>query len=185
MQRPSPWDIETTFAIDSTGFATTTYNRWCEHKWGHIEGRRAVKWAKLHAMCGTKTNIITAADATASMSSDATCLPEFVRITSQHFHIDEVSGDKAYSSRKNLVAVADAGGTPYIPLSRYAKSGGISMGKTEPLRRKMYHLFTLNEAEFNRHYHRRSNICCIIRAMYTLGITPVFEPELGAWDDTG
>ncbi len=203
-------DVETVFAIDSSGFASTAYNRWFEHKWGHVEGKKAVKWAKLHIMCGVLTNIITAADATASMSADAPYLPEFVRITAEHFTVKEVSGDMAYSSRKNLHAVVDVGGVPFIPF----KTGAVAKPKSGPadsLWEQMFHHFTLRLADFNEHYHLRSNvetcfhmmkakfgdklrsktdtamvnealmlalchnICCIIRAMYTLGITPVFD----------
>ena len=31
-------------------------------------------------------------------------------------------------------------------------------GPADSLWAQMYHLFTLNEAEFNRHYHKRSNV---------------------------
>ena len=30
--------------------------------------------------------------------------------------------------------------------------------KPDPLWAQMYHLFTLNASEFNRHYHKRSNV---------------------------
>ena len=30
--------------------------------------------------------------------------------------------------------------------------------RSDPLWEDLYHLFTLNEAEFNRHYHKRSNV---------------------------
>ena len=116
---------ELDFAIDSSGFATTAYNRWFEHKWGHVESKKAVKWAKLHVMCGVQSNIITAADATASMSADSPYLADFVRITAENFPVRDVSADMAYSSRKNLHAVADVGGTPYIPF----KTGAVAKPK--------------------------------------------------------
>ena len=203
-------DVETVFAIDSSGFASTAYNRWFEHKWGHVEGKKAVRWAKLHIICGVLTNIVTAADATASMSADAPYLPEFVRVTAENFTVREVSGDMAYSSRRNLHAIVDAGGQPYIPF----KTGAVARPKSGPadsLWTQMFHYFTLSTAEFNQRYHQRSNvetcfhmmkakfgdkirsktdtamvnetlmmvvahnICCVIRAMHTLGITPVFD----------
>ena len=33
--------VETDFAIDSTGFATTTYSRWFDHKWGKERSKQA------------------------------------------------------------------------------------------------------------------------------------------------
>ena len=44
------------------------------------------------------------------------------------------------------------GATPYIP---FKKSSGPN---NDELWTKMYHHFTLQEAEFNKHYHKRSNV---------------------------
>ena len=205
-------DIEVDFAQDSSGFSSTAYNRWFDHKWGK-GAKREVKWAKVHVMCGVLTNIVTVADATATQSADSPYMVDFVRVTAENFHIREVSGDLAYSSRANLHAVADAGGTAYIPFktNAVARQKGSGRKTHDALWEKMYHLFTLHEAEFNQHYHKRSNVetvfhmmkakfgdkiraktdtamvnealvkvlchnvCVLIRAMYTLGITPVFD----------
>ena len=101
-------DIEVDFAQDSSGFASTAYNRWFDHKWG--TAKKEVRWTKLHIMVGVQTNIVTVADATASQSADSPYLPEFVRTTAEHFSVREVSADAAYSSRQNLHAVVDAPG---------------------------------------------------------------------------
>ena len=204
-------DLEVDFAQDSSGFASTAYNRWFDHKWGG--SKKEAKWVKLHLMCGVQTNIVTVADATASQSADSPYLPDFVRITAEHFRINEVSADLAYSSRKNLYAIADAGGTPFIPFKTNAVAVRKGTGRKarDPLWEQMYHHFTLRADDFNRHYHKRSNvetvfhmikakfgervraktdtaqinevlmkvlchnICVLIRAMYALGITPVFD----------
>ena len=149
-------DVEVDFAQDASGFSTSTYNRWFDHKWGSGSQRKA-RWVKVHLMCGVKTNIVTAADATATLSADSPYLPDFVRITAQNFRINEVSADKAYSSKRNLQAVADAGGTPFIPFKSRTKPN-LGVGEADSLWRKMYLQFTLQEAEFNRHYHKRSNV---------------------------
>ena len=155
-------DIEVDFAIDSSGFASTAYNRWFDHKWG--ASKKEARWVKLHIMCGVRTNIITVADATAAQSADAPYLPEFVRATAEHFQIRELSADMAYSSLKNLHAVEDAGGIAYIPFKKgaVAKQRG---KRADALWAKMYHLFTLHEAEFNRHYHKRSNVETVFHMM--------------------
>ena len=151
-------DLEIDFAQDSSGFASTSYNRWFDHKWGG--SKKETKWVKVHLMCGVQTNIVTVADATASQSADSPYLPDFVRITAEHFRINEVSADMAYSSRKNLHAIVDAGGTPFIPF----KTGSVAVQKgkgkrsRDSLWEQMYHRFTLREADFNRHYHKRSNV---------------------------
>lgn len=196
-------DLEVDFAIDGSGFSTTNYQRWFDHKWG--KPKKEAQWVKLHIMCGVQTNIVTAAEATATLTADAPYLPDFVEITKRNFNIREVSGDMAYSSIKNLHAIDDAGGTPYIP---FKKSSGPNK---DPLWTKMYHHFTLQEVEFNKHYHKRSNvetcfhmmktkfgdsvksksdtamvnetllkvlchnICVLVNAMHTLGVAPAFS----------
>ena len=49
----------------------------------------------------------------------------FVRITAENFPVRDVSADMAYSSRRNLHAVDDVGGTPYIPF----KTGAVAKAK--------------------------------------------------------
>ena len=148
-------DIEVDFAQDSSGFASTAYNRWFDHKWG--TAKKEVRWTKLHIMVGVQTNIVTVADATASQSADSPYLPEFVRTTAEHFSVREVSADAAYSSRQNLHAVVDVGGVPYIDFKTVAKARAKGR-KPDELWAQMYHMFTLNAAEFKRHYHKRSNV---------------------------
>ncbi len=148
-------DLEVDFAFDSSGFASTAYHRWFDHKWE--TAHKSVQWVKLHVMCGVQTNIITVADATAGQSADSPYLPEFVGVTAENFRIREVSADMAYSSRRNLHAVDDVGGDAYIPFKKDAVAVRKD-GSADPLWTKMYHLFTMQEAEFNRHYHKRSNV---------------------------
>ena len=59
-------DLEVDFAIDASGFSTTNYNRWFDHKWG--TPKKQAQWVKLHIMCGVQTNIVTAAEATATLT---------------------------------------------------------------------------------------------------------------------
>ena len=84
-------DIEQDFAIDATGFSTTAYHRWFDHKWG--KAQKKAQWVKLHAMCGVRSNIVTAAEATAELSADAPYLPGLLEITKRNFNIREVSAD--------------------------------------------------------------------------------------------
>lgn len=50
--------VETDFAIDSSGFATSKFERWYDHKYGITRSRCC--WVKVHVCSGVKTNIITA-----------------------------------------------------------------------------------------------------------------------------
>ncbi len=50
--------VETKFAIDSSGFSTSKFERWFDHKYGVT--RRRCTWIKVHIACGVKTNVVTA-----------------------------------------------------------------------------------------------------------------------------
>jgi hypothetical protein len=65
--------IETSFAIDSTGFGTTTYRRWFSAKYGK-EMAESI-WIKAHAMIGTVTGVVTSVNVTDSGGGDCPELP--------------------------------------------------------------------------------------------------------------
>jgi hypothetical protein len=50
------------YAIDSSGFSTVTYDRWFDQKHGKLHAQHP--WVKLHIMCGTVTHAITSARVT-------------------------------------------------------------------------------------------------------------------------
>ena len=52
--------IESDFAADSSGFTTSRFVRWFDHKYGAI--RQQHEWVKVHLMCGVRTNIVTAVE---------------------------------------------------------------------------------------------------------------------------
>ena len=147
--------VECDFAVDSSGFATSTYHRWFDHKWG-----REIKesqWVKAHLICGVKTNIVTAVEVTETETADSPYLAPFVQTTAQNFEISEVSGDKAYLSKKNLRAVQAVGATAYIPFKVNSVAHN-PKEKRDLLWEKMFHYYNLNRAEFLAHYHKRSNV---------------------------
>ncbi|MDP3878867.1 MAG: transposase [Dehalococcoidales bacterium] len=147
--------IESDFAVDSTGFASTTYNRWFDHKWGKM--RSEAKWVKAHLMCGVKTHVVTSVEVSPTETADAPQLPQLVTATAQTFNINEVSADKAYSSRKNLHAIQAVNATPYIPFKSYSK-GSQGSKKFDGLWNKMWHFYSFNQDAFLAHYHKRSNV---------------------------
>ncbi len=143
--------IETDFAVDSSGFSTSTYARWFDHKWGKERSRQT--WVKTHVMIGVKTQVVTSVEATPTESNDGAQFPALVERTAQTFNINEVSADKAYSTRKNLHVVDVAGGTPYIPFRSLATGLG---HKFDPLWNWMFAYYQYNRAAFLEHYHKRS-----------------------------
>ena len=158
--------IETCFAVDSSGFASTANNRWFDHK--HGGAKKKVRWVKLHLICGVQTNIVTAADCTANESADVRFFDEFVRTTAKNFRVEEVSADKAYLSKKNVRVVDEVGGTPYIPLRSDTRARA-SKRKADPLWEKLYHHFTLRQADFLQHYHKRSNVETVFHMIKSRG----------------
>jgi transposase len=143
--------IEVDFAVDSTGFRTTTFNAYNGMKHGQ---KKEHQWVKAHLCAGVKTNVVAAVAITDAYSNDSPQFGPLVRKTAQGFTINEISADLAYSSRANLQTVANEGGKAYIPFKKNAT--GKARGST--LWGKMYHYFQLNRDDFMEHYHKRSNI---------------------------
>src|SRR3982751_6887265 len=60
--------VETTFAVDSSGFSTSRFVRWFNKKHGKEVDNR--EWVKVHLMCGTQTQIVTGVDVGGWMAHD-------------------------------------------------------------------------------------------------------------------
>ena len=149
--------VETDFAADSSGFSTSTYHRWFDHKWG--KEIKEAQWVKAHIMCGVKTNIVTAVEVTPTQSADAPYMAPFIKTTSKNgFDVQEVSGDKAYLSRDNLWAAHEVNATAYIPFKSNSVGHRKGHHKQDPLWTQMFHYFNFRRSEFLAHYHKRSNV---------------------------
>jgi transposase len=142
--------IEHDFAADSSGFTTSRFIRWFDHKYG--VPRQQHEWVKVHIMCGVRTNIVTAVEIKDKDASDTKLLPALVDTTARNFQVIEVSADKGYGSVKNYKAVQRHGATPYIAFK------SIHTGRAEGLWKKMYHYFQYRREDFLSHYHKRSNV---------------------------
>ncbi len=144
-------ELETDFAVDSTGFRTTTFGAYYGDKYSQ---KREHHWLKAHFATGIKTNIITQVIITGENGGDSPRFQPLVEKTAEYFNIREVLADMAYSSRNNLEVVNTIGGTAYIPFKKNAT--GKSQGSI--IWKKMYHYFQLNKDDFMNHYHKRSNV---------------------------
>jgi len=142
--------VEVDFAADSSGFTTSRFTRWFDHKYGVT--REQHDWVKCHLMCGVKTNIVTAVEIRDRNANDSPILPDLCKMTAHNFLVREVSADKGYASRNNTEAIASMGATPYISFAAHHKGNG---GGTWE---KMYHYFQFRRSEFLQHYHKRSNV---------------------------
>jgi transposase len=142
--------VETSFAADSSGFTTSRFTRWFDHKYGEV--RQKHDWVKAHVMCGVKTNIITAVEIHGQNAADSKLLPALSTATAANFTMSEVSADKGYASKANYDSVARPGATPFIsfPDNHRGQRGGKWA--------EMYHYFNFRKQEFLQHYHKRSNV---------------------------
>lgn len=197
--------VETDFAVDSSGFGSSRYERWYDQKYG-VTKQKCV-WVKVHISCGVKTNCIAAVRILDKDAGDAPQFKPLVQETAKTFTVNEVSADKAYASNENFEAVVDAGGTGYIAFK--SNHTGACGGLFE----KMLHFFQFKQTEYMTHYHKRSNVestfsavkrkfgdsvrsktdtamvnevlckllchnlCCLIQEQHELGIEPVFWTE--------
>jgi transposase len=194
--------IETNFAADSSGFSGSRHDKWFNHKWGKEQIKRA--WVKAHIMTGVKTNVITAVEIHEKMASDSIQLPAMLRTTAETFKVEEVSADMVYSSVRNLETIDAMGAKPFIPFKSNASGKGnglwarmyhfFKFNQDEFMSR--YHqrsnvesTFSMMKAKFGDGVRSKTdvamknevlckmvchNICCLIQAMYELGIEPTF-----------
>jgi len=149
--------METEFAVDSSGFSGCRFDQWYDEKWGRMRSEHA--WVKAHAMAGTTTHIVTAAEVLEKNSPDAPQFAPLVKATATGFKIEQESADKAYCDRLNHDAVAAVGGKPFLAFKTNAT------GEVGGLYEEMYHYSCLNKEEFLRRYHRRSNVESVFSAV--------------------
>jgi transposase len=142
--------VETVFAPDSTGFSTSRFVRWFDAKYG-VE-RTGHDWVKAHAICGVKTNVVTAVEIHGRSAADCPQFKPLVEKTAENFTVKEVPADKAYLSRDNLELVEELGGTAFVPF----KANNLP-GEAGSLWEKMWLYYNFRREEFLAHYHQRSN----------------------------
>jgi len=144
--------VDTEFAIDSTGFRTTSFNEYAEDKYSL---NRQHRWVKAHVCTGVKTHTITAIEITHENAADCRKFAPLINTTAEGgFTVREVSADKAYCTRDNYDVVKELGGQAFIPF----KSNATGKSRGSLLWRKMYLYFQLHQEEFMAHYHKRSNV---------------------------
>jgi transposase len=143
-------EIETCFAIDSTGFGSNKFERWIDEKYG--VPRKASVWNKVHIACGIKTNVVTAVRILEKTAADSPQFKPLLEETAKSFAVREMSADKAYASYENFEAVAAVGGEGFLAFkaNTTGSKGGIFQ--------KMFHYFQFRKEEFLAHYHKRSNV---------------------------
>lgn len=201
-------DLETDFAADASGFSSNRYTRWFDKQYGKVAIQQ--DWVKLHMMCGVQTNIVTAVEIHEERTHDSIVFPELMGTTAKSFRIREVAGDKGYLSVKNMEAVEKHGGTPYFAFKTNSTGlkGGIwdkmyyKFSLNHENYMKHYHkrsnaetTFSMIKRKFESAVKSKTdvamknevlckvlchNICCVIEAVYKLGIEVDFAVPLKA-----
>jgi len=91
--------VETDFAVDSSGFSSSKFDRWYDEKYGVT--RSKCVWVKCHIACGVKTNIVTAIRI---LDKDAGDSPQFAparyRDGEDVHHRRSLSGQGVHVARK-------------------------------------------------------------------------------------
>ena len=113
--------VESQFAIDSSGFATSRYVKWVDEKYG--VNRQQAEWVKAHLCVGTKTQVVTAVFMDEKNSGDCPQFDPLTQATAENFVIEEMSADKAYLSNDNLELIVGMGATPFIPFKSNSPAG--------------------------------------------------------------
>ena len=197
--------IERTFAVDSTGFATSRYARWHDEKYGSQKSGRT--YVKTHIFVGVKSHIITAAAASVEPIADIRMLPTLLKETRRaQFTVKELAADNAYLSEPMLEWMDELGIDFWSPFRANAK-----FHYDNSLWDKHLATFLLNQDLFAEHYHQRSqaesaiwmtkskygpdvrgktptsqangvlckllanNLYALIQSIYALGLEPEFE----------
>ena len=194
--------VESNFAVDSTGFAFSRFVRWYDIKYNRFSAEQ--QWIKAHICTGVKTNVITSVEIHERDAADVVQLPSLIQNTAKNFAMTEVSADKGYTGREALDAITATGATPFIMFRSNATGdvGGVygkmfhffQFKREEFL--KHYHqrsnvesTVMMVKTKFGDSVNSKTevaaknevlakilchNICCLISAMYELGIEPEF-----------
>jgi len=142
--------VESEFAVDSTGFSTSVYERWFDAKYGRE--RSISRYVKAHVMIGVKTNVVTSAEVTPFYINDYPILPTLLHSTTPHFNVAKLSADKGYTGRSNIAVIEEAGVVPLIPFKINANAKGAGSWK------RAFDFYQEHREEFLAQYHKRSNV---------------------------
>ncbi len=146
--------LEDDFSIDSSGFGTYSYERWVRVRFSKEYKDKRRGYLKGHVAIGTRTNIICDCEITAGHEADINQMPELLKRTAANFKMQEVSADKAYSSKRMHQLIQSLGAIPYIPFKDNANPDE----RSPSIWRQMYGYFSNHKDEYMKHYHKRSNV---------------------------
>ena len=125
--------------------------------WFSLRCKRDIKrrdHLTVHVTTGIKSNIVTALNVELKQGKDNVIFRKHVDKTSKIFNIREWSGDGVYWCKKNCKKVSEVGGKPYFN----CKSSWNGKQDGFPSWKEMNEDFLKNQVEYEKHYHKRSNV---------------------------
>ncbi len=155
--------IEKDFATDSTGIRTKLFSTWYSLR---INKRiRKRDHLTVHTSISVKSKIVTALNVEIKrvkiilfleniLIKQQGIFREHINKTARNFQIDEWSGDGMYWAKANCEKVLEVGAKPYFKCKKSwnGKQSGI------PSWKEMNQESKDNLEEYNKHYHKRSNV---------------------------
>lgn len=156
--------IEHDFAVDSSGFRTTSFGEWCDTKHGKTftdkkgnikKGRREHKWVKCHIAAGVLSNIISDVVITQSEGADTADAKNFLPLldnTTGYFDVTTVSADKGYLSAENYAGAEKLGVEPFILFKKNSK-----LVKCQAWNNALRNLIS-KPSEWLETYNKRNNV---------------------------
>ena len=108
----------------------------------------------MHTTIGVKSGIVTALNIGINQGKDNKIFREHVDKTSENFKVNEWSGDGMYWCKKNCKKVSEKGGKPYFK----CKSSWNGKQDGFPSWKEMNKDFVENKEDYDKHYHKRSNV---------------------------
>ena len=97
------WGLDNgVYATDATGFRTSVYNRWFEHKWEEgqeskeVKERKKRQWIKAHCVFGTTTKVVTAVEVSNGTEADTNYLQDLTKATLSEHEVIDMCVDLGY-----------------------------------------------------------------------------------------
>ena len=144
--------IEHDFATDATGIRTNLFSSWYS-----LRCQKEIKkrdHLTIHITTGVKSNIVTALNVETKSGKDNEIFREHVDKTVKNFRANEFSGDGKYWCKDNCRKVCEVGAKSYFKVWKNwsGKSRGCMPWKLMNLE------FKKDPIEYEKHYHKRSNV---------------------------
>ncbi|MCI4356205.1 MAG: transposase [Thermoplasmata archaeon] len=155
--------VEDCFAVDSSGFRTTSFGDYCRERYGASSHN---VWIKGHIVVGAKTQIIPKVIVTDGHAGDCPQFPGLIDgLVAGGFVMKEVYADKGYLSGENFAAVGEAGGTAYIMFKENSRGRGKHRGNRTPFWKQMWHRFKSDPSAYLERYYQREIVEATFAAM--------------------